>query len=87
VGEIEPTDYWRYYYQLHKNVDQEMGKVMDALLGSRFSDNTIVIFTSDHGDVLGSTTTPENVPGLRGRPGSADHLDHSASAARARSRP
>jgi choline-sulfatase len=54
VGGIEPTDYWRYYYQLHKNVDQEMGKVMDALLGSRFSDNTIVIFTSDHGDVLGA---------------------------------
>jgi len=46
--------YYRYYYQVHKNVDQEMMKVMQALLGSRFRDNTIVIFTSDHGEMLGS---------------------------------
>ncbi len=46
--------YYRYYYQLHKKVDQEMWKVMQTLLGSRFKDNTIVVFTSDHGDMLGS---------------------------------
>ena len=54
VGPIEPSHYWRYYYQLNKNVDQEMMKVMDALLLSRFKDDTIVILTSDHGDLLGS---------------------------------
>lgn len=46
--------YYRYYYQLHKNVDEQMMVVLQALLDSRFSDNTIVIFTSDHGDLLGS---------------------------------
>ena len=48
------NQYYRYYYQLHKNVDQEMMKVFEALLGSRFKDDTIVVFTSDHGDVLGA---------------------------------
>ncbi|RDU96514.1 sulfatase-like hydrolase/transferase [Trinickia dinghuensis] len=46
--------YFRYYYQLQKNVDDQMMTVFQALLASRFADNTIVIFTSDHGDLLGS---------------------------------
>lgn len=46
--------YFRYYYQLHKNVDEQMMTVFDALLKSRFRDDTIVILTSDHGDLLGS---------------------------------
>ncbi|OAJ63225.1 sulfatase-like hydrolase/transferase [Paraburkholderia ginsengiterrae] len=46
--------YFRYYYQLQKNVDDQMMTVFQALLGSRFADNTIVLFTSDHGDLLGS---------------------------------
>jgi choline-sulfatase len=54
VGEIDPNFYWQYYYQLHKNVDQEMGKVMAALLASRFKNDTIVVLTSDHGDMLGA---------------------------------
>jgi choline-sulfatase len=54
VGGIDPNFYWQYYYQLHKNVDQEMGKVMVALLASRFKNDTIVVLTSDHGDVLGA---------------------------------
>jgi len=41
--------YSRYYYQLHKNVDEQMMIVFQALLNSRFRDNTFVIFTSDHG--------------------------------------
>lgn len=51
---IPPEDYWRFYYQLHKNVDAEMLKVYEALLDTRFFDSTIVVFTSDHGDLLGS---------------------------------
>jgi choline-sulfatase len=54
VGAVEPEHYWRYYYQLHKNVDQEMMKVMNALLASRYKDDTVVVLTSDHGDVLGA---------------------------------
>jgi choline-sulfatase len=46
--------YRRLYYQLHKNLDEEMAKVMSALLASRFRDDTIVVFTSDHGEMLGS---------------------------------
>jgi choline-sulfatase len=41
--------YSRYYYQLHKNVDEQMMIVFQALLNSRFRDNTFVIFTSDAG--------------------------------------
>ena len=46
--------YFRYYYQLLKNVDDQMMTVFQALLASKFKDDTIVIFTSDHGDLLGS---------------------------------
>ena len=34
-------------------VDEQVGKVMDALNNSAFKDNTIVIFTSDHGWQMG----------------------------------
>ncbi len=46
--------YYQFYYQVHKDVDEEMMKVMRALLASRFRDDTIVIFTSDHGEMLGA---------------------------------
>ncbi|MCI0732681.1 MAG: sulfatase-like hydrolase/transferase [Methylococcaceae bacterium] len=52
ILDLDP--YYRYYYQLHKNVDEQMWTVLQALLKSRFKDDTIVIFTSDHGDLLGS---------------------------------
>ncbi|WP_231561382.1 sulfatase-like hydrolase/transferase [Nitrosococcus oceani] len=51
---VPPHDYFRFYYQLHKNVDDELYKAYQALQQSRFYDNTIVIFTSDHGDLLGA---------------------------------
>ncbi|SDO53961.1 Arylsulfatase A [Paenibacillus sp. yr247] len=46
--------YRKLYYQLQKNADQQMFRVFEALTRSSFYDNTIVIFTSDHGDLLGS---------------------------------
>jgi choline-sulfatase len=46
--------YFRYYYQLHKNVEDQMMVVLQALQQSRYRNDTIVIFTSDHGDLLGS---------------------------------
>ncbi|MDO9519413.1 MAG: sulfatase-like hydrolase/transferase [Pseudohongiella sp.] len=48
------SDYNRLYYQLHKEVDEQMGKVYAKLKATRFFENTIVVFTSDHGDLLGS---------------------------------
>ncbi|HLX28886.1 MAG TPA: sulfatase-like hydrolase/transferase [Casimicrobiaceae bacterium] len=49
---LDIKQYQRFYYQLHKNVDQQMYAVYQALMNSRFASNTIVIFTSDHGDLL-----------------------------------
>lgn len=51
---VPPHDYFRLYYQLQKNVDAELMKVYDALRASRFFDDTLVLFTSDHGDLLGA---------------------------------
>jgi choline-sulfatase len=46
--------YFQYYYQLHKNVDEQMMVVYQTLLRSRFRDDTIVLFTSDHGSLVGA---------------------------------
>jgi arylsulfatase A-like enzyme len=48
--------YRRFYYQLQANVDKHVGKVMDALESSdpRTRRDTVVIFLSDHGELLGS---------------------------------
>ncbi len=51
---VPPDNYWRFYYQLHKDVDAEIAKVYAALRDTRFFDDTIVVFTSDHGDLLGA---------------------------------
>src|SRR5690606_31857976 len=51
---VPPHDYFRFYYQLHKNVDAQMLKVYRALQRTRFFRDTIVVFTSDHGDLLGA---------------------------------
>jgi choline-sulfatase len=54
---MQPTlgpQYYRFYYQLHKQSDAELGRVYDALRRSRFFSDTIVVFTSDHGDLLGA---------------------------------
>jgi arylsulfatase A-like enzyme len=55
---FQPTtsseQYRQLYYQLQKNVDQQIQRVLDRLMASRFYQDTIVIFTSDHGELLGS---------------------------------
>ncbi|RJG23779.1 sulfatase-like hydrolase/transferase [Paenibacillus thiaminolyticus] len=38
----------------YENADRQMMKVCEALTRSSFYDNTIVIFTSDHGELLGA---------------------------------
>jgi arylsulfatase A-like enzyme len=52
----QPTDvaYRKLYYYLHKLVDQAIGRILDALDASGMADDTIVVFTSDHGDMLGA---------------------------------
>jgi len=46
--------YRRFYYYLHKVVDYEIERIYDALHATSLFDNTYVIFTSDHGDLLSS---------------------------------
>ncbi len=44
--------YMRKYFGMVKCVDHNVGKLMDLLERKGMKDNTIVIFTSDHGDML-----------------------------------
>ena len=41
------------YYGLVTQVDRTVGRILDALEDSGQRDNTIVVFTSDHGEMLG----------------------------------
>ncbi len=43
-----------FYYRLVEQVDREIGVVLDALEASPYKENTIVVFTSDHGEMAGS---------------------------------
>jgi arylsulfatase A-like enzyme len=42
-----------YYYNLVKLIDQQVGRILDCLDRRGLSENTIVLFTSDHGELLG----------------------------------
>lgn len=46
--------YFQMYYYLQYMVDQEIHKVYKKLQDTRFFENTIVVYTSDHGDMLGA---------------------------------
>jgi arylsulfatase A-like enzyme len=52
----QPTDlaYRQLYYYLLKLVDEAIGRILAALETSGMADDTIVVFTSDHGDLLGA---------------------------------
>ncbi|ADC50065.1 sulfatase [Alkalihalophilus pseudofirmus OF4] len=51
---IDNNFYRQLYYSLQKKADQEMEKVLKALQQSSFYEDTIVLFTSDHGELLGA---------------------------------
>jgi arylsulfatase len=59
-GYIDPSDtrawlrHLDYYVHLHQLADRNLGTVLAALEASGAWDDTIVIFTSDHGDMCGS---------------------------------
>lgn len=50
----DTENFRKLYYSLQLNVDREIYKVLTTLQNSIFYDNTIIIYTSDHGDLLGS---------------------------------
>jgi arylsulfatase A-like enzyme len=60
VGGWEPLQ-WRYYlwnyYRHVEMVDAEIGRVLNALDLSGFADNTLIVFTSDHGEGMGCHQT------------------------------
>jgi arylsulfatase len=59
-GYIDPTDKksWLraldYYVKLHQMGDDSLGTILGALEETGAYDDTVVIFTSDHGDMCGS---------------------------------
>jgi len=52
----QPKDeaYRRFYYYVQKLADAQVKRVYDRFMQSRFATNSIVIFTSDHGELLGA---------------------------------
>jgi arylsulfatase A-like enzyme len=44
----------RFYYKLQRTVDGQLARVLEALRELRSYEDTIVVFTSDHGDMLGA---------------------------------
>ena len=48
------TLYLNQYFWLQNLVDQQVGRVLNALASSPFANDTIVVFLSDHGEYAGS---------------------------------
>jgi len=44
----------RLYYAMTANLDWNIGRLLNALEQAGLSDNTIVVFSSDHGEMFGA---------------------------------
>jgi arylsulfatase A-like enzyme len=53
-SEAHWREYTARYWGLNSLVDTHVGRILDALDASGQRDNTIIVFTSDHGEMLGS---------------------------------
>jgi arylsulfatase len=57
-GPVPNDDAWRkglnFYLNCTRDVDRSVDVVLDALVASGQSDRTVVVFTSDHGEMAGS---------------------------------
>lgn len=47
-------DYRRLYHYLLAEVDLSIGRILESLERNGLADDTIIVFTSDHGDMLGA---------------------------------
>lgn len=54
--------YLEVYYHLTEKVDARIGEILDALRASGLERDTIVVFTSDHGDLAGAHGSPYKGP-------------------------
>jgi len=53
VTDVEAREGRAYYYTLVQQVDREVGRVLAALDRLGLTENTMMVFTSDHGELLG----------------------------------
>lgn len=49
-SETDWQAYLYHYYRFAERVDKEIGKILNALKEQNLDENTIIVFTSDHGD-------------------------------------
>jgi len=54
LGEPFVREFLRIYYASVRLVDDLVGQVIDALQGAGYLEDTIVVFTSDHGEMIGA---------------------------------
>lgn len=57
VSKFTPDDWRKHrwgYYRMVEKVDAEIGQVLDALRAAGQEDDTMIIFTSDHGECAGA---------------------------------
>lgn len=54
---LEPRQTLADYYAAITALDEQLGRLLDALQAGGLADNTVVVFTSDHGDQLWSHGT------------------------------
>ena len=48
------TAWMRCYYAMTANLDWNVGRILDALDAQGLAENTLVVFTSDHGEMFGA---------------------------------
>ena len=53
VSEAHVREGRAYYYSMVKLIDQELGRILECLDEQGLTENTLIIFTSDHGELLG----------------------------------
>ena len=53
-GEKEWREYRWAYYRMIEMIDRQVGEILQALEDSGAAGNTLVVFTSDHGDMVGA---------------------------------
>ncbi len=53
LSDLEIREYVSDYYAMIDQIDKQVGRIIDYLDGSGLRENTIVIFHSDHGEMLG----------------------------------
>lgn len=51
----------RNYYACITGVDEQVGRIIETLKSNGLFENTIVVFTSDHGSAWELTTMPERI--------------------------